>query len=143
MPKSVLIVDDSRVVRQALCQFFETSQEWKVVGEAADGAEGIQTAIELKPDLILLDVSMPKMNGVETASVIKKLLPDVYIIAFTLFDGTLGPRLSSAVGVDLVVPKAEGLTGLVNAIRQLIGTQGIAREQSRPDQSKPSITNQT
>lgn len=143
MPKSVLIVDDSRVVRKALCQFFETSPEWKVVGEAADGAEGIQTAIELKPDLILLDVSMPKMNGVETASVIKKLLPDVYIIAFTLFDGTLGPRLSSAVGVDLVVPKAEGLTGLVNAIRQLIGTPGIAREQSRPDQSKPGITDQT
>jgi DNA-binding NarL/FixJ family response regulator len=104
---------------------------------------GIQKAIELKPDLILLDVSMPNMNGIETASVIKKLLPDVYIIVFTLFDGTLGPRLSSAVGVDLVVPKAEGLTGLVNAIRQLIGTPGIAREQSQSDQSKPGITDPT
>ena len=117
--------------------------DWQITGEAADGAEGIQKAIDLKPDLILLDVSMPHMNGVETASVIKKLLPDVYIIVFTLFDGTLGPRLSSAVGVDLVVPKAEGLTGLVNAIRQLIGTPGIAREQSQPDDLKPGITDQT
>jgi two-component system response regulator NreC len=143
MPRSVLIVDDSRVVRKALCQFFETLSDWEIIGEAADGAEGIQKGIELKPDLILLDVSMPHMNGVETASVIKKLLPDVYIIVFTLFDGTLGPRLSSAVGVDLVVPKAEGLTGLVNAIRQLIGTSGIAPEQSQSVQSKPGITDQT
>ena len=143
MPKSVLIVDDSRVVRKALCQFFETLSDWEILGEAMDGAEGIQKAIDLKPDLILLDVSMPHMNGVETASVIKKLLPDVCIIVFTLFDGTSGPRLSSAVGVDLVVPKAEGLSGLVNAIRQLIGTSGIDRERCQPDQSEPGIADQT
>jgi len=120
MLKSVLIVDDSQVVRDVLRDFFETLADWKVRGEARDGAEAIQRAKELKPDLILLDFSMPKMNGLEAASVLKKILPNVHIIAFTMFADALGSKLSSA--VDLVVPKAEGLTVLAKAVQSLAGT---------------------
>ena len=91
---------------------------------AGEGAEAVRKATELKPDLILLDFSMPNMNGVETASVLKKMLPDVHIILFTRFDDVLGSSLVSAAGVDLVVPKSEGLTGLVKAIQPLMGTAG-------------------
>ena len=124
MPKSVLIVDDSRLIREVVRDFFETLADWKVAGEAGDGVEAIQKARELKPDLILLDFSMPKMNGLEAASVLKKMLPNVHIIAFTMFADALGSKLSSA--VDLVVPKAEGLTVLAKAVQSLLGTAGQA-----------------
>ena len=126
MPKTVLIVDDNQLVREVLQVFFRTQADWKVGGEAADGVEAIQKAMELKPDLILLDFSMPNMNGIEAASVLKKMLPDVHIIVFTMFADALGSRLSSAVGVDLVVPKAEGLTVLANAVQSLGGTAGLS-----------------
>ena len=124
-------------------RFFEKLSDWKVGGEAGEGAEAVQKATELKPDLILLDFSMPNLNGVEAASVLKRILPDVRIIVFTIFDDALGSRLSSAVGVDLVVPKSEGLTGLVKAMKRLMGTPEIIngqaqaeRRESTPEQPK-------
>ena len=77
---------------------------------------------------------MPNMNGVEAASVLKKKLPDAHIIVFTIFDDALGSSLVSAVGVDLVVPKAEGLTGLEKAIQHLMRTDGKRCTQSEPKQ---------
>ena len=130
---SVLIVDDNLMVRKVMRHFFETLPDWKVGGEAEEGAEAVKKAAELKPDLILLDFSMPNMNGVEAASVLKKMLPDVHIIVFTIFDDALGSSLVSAVGVDLVVPKAEGLTGLVKAIQRLMGTDGMSKGQVDAD----------
>ena len=127
MPKSVLLVDDSEVVRKVMRDFFETLTDWNIGGEAADGTEAIKKAMELKPDLVILDFSMPDMNGIETASVLKTTIPTAYIIVFTMFDEALGSTLSSAVGVDLVVPKAEGLTTLVKSIQHLMGTAGLIR----------------
>ena len=120
MPSSVLIVDDNPMVRLVMRRFFETQPGWNVGGEASDGAGAIQKAAELKPTLILLDFSMQNMNGIEAASVLKKMLPDVHIIMFTRFDDVLGSSLVSAAGVDLVVPKSEGLTGLVKVIQPLM-----------------------
>ncbi len=130
---SVLIVDDNQMVRKVMRHFFETLPDWKVGGEAEEGAEAVQKAAELKPDLILLDFSMPNMNGIEAASVLKKMLPDVHIIVFTIFDDALGSSLVSAVGVDLVVPKADGLTGLAKAIQRLMGTDGMMKGQVDAD----------
>lgn len=137
MPNSVLIVDDSYIVRKVMRNFIERRTDWKVGGEAGDGEEAILRAKELKPDLILLDFSMPNMNGIETASELKKLLPDAYIIVFTMFDDALGSRLSSAVGVDLVVPKAEGLTVLVKAVQNLLETSGRVENRAEVDRRAP------
>ena len=125
MASSVLIVDDNQMVRKVVRHFFESLPGWNVGGEAGEGAEAVQKATELKPDLILMDFSMPNMNGVEAASVVKKMLPDVHIILFTIFNDALGSGLTSAVGVDLVVPKAEGLSGLWKAIQRVMGTAGM------------------
>ena len=102
MPISVLLVDDSQIVRKVVRDYLETLTDWKIKGEARDGAEAIQKARELKPDVILLDYSMPNMNGIQAASELKKLLPNVFIVVFTMFDESLGSILSSAAGVDLV-----------------------------------------
>ena len=125
MASSVLIVDDNQMVRKVVRHFFESLPDWNVGGEAGEGAEAVQKATELKPDLILMDFSMPNMNGVEAASVVKKMLPDVHIILFTIFNDALGSGLTSAVGVDLVVPKSEGLSGLWKTIQHVMGPAGM------------------
>ena len=142
MPMSVLIADDNKVIRNAMLDFFETLTDWKIGGEAKDGTEAIRKSIDLKPDLVILDFSMPGMNGVETASVIKKFLPNVRIIVFTMFDEALGSRISSAVGVDLVIPKTEGLTVLVKAVHNLMGTVGLLEGKTNAPHQAASSTEQ-
>jgi DNA-binding NarL/FixJ family response regulator len=142
MPLSILLADDNKVIRTAMLDFFGTLTDWKIAGEAKDGTEAIQKSIELTPDLVILDFSMPGMNGVETASVIKKLLPNVHIIVFTMFDEALGSRLRSAVGVDLVIPKTEGLTVLVKAVHNLMGTVGLLEGKADAARQAASSTEQ-
>jgi chemotaxis response regulator CheB len=65
VPKHFLIIDDSPIMRKTLRQALERQAGWEVCGEAADGREGIEKAQQLKPDLIVLDLAMPVMNGLE------------------------------------------------------------------------------
>jgi DNA-binding NarL/FixJ family response regulator len=113
--------------------FFETLTDWKIKGEAGDGAEAIQMATEIRPDLILLDFSMPKMNGIESASVLKKMLPYAHIIVFTMFDAAVNSRIGSAIGVDLVIPKNEGLNGLVKIVDYVMTSAGLIESGARAD----------
>lgn len=83
MPKRILIVDDSAVLRKTLRQTLERHDGWEVCGEAANGREGVEKAQRLKPDLILLDSSMPALNGLEAARQLKRLLPSVPLLMFT------------------------------------------------------------
>ena len=85
-PTKVLIVDDHALLRQGVRNTIEPEQDFEVVGEAEDGAEALAKAKELKPDLILMDISMPHGSGLEALSSIKKELPDVKIIMLTVHD---------------------------------------------------------
>ncbi len=71
----ILIVDDEKAVRTALGRLLATRKEWQVVGEAADGAEAIGMARELQPDIVIMDITMPEMNGLDATPEIKKALP--------------------------------------------------------------------
>ena len=77
MPKCILIVDDSALIRRMIHETLEQQDGWEVCGEAADGREAIEKAQQLKPDLIVLDLSMPVMNGLEAARVLKGLFPSL------------------------------------------------------------------
>jgi DNA-binding NarL/FixJ family response regulator len=114
-----LIVDDSPEVRSVIRAFLQIKVGMSVCGEAGNGVEAIEKAKELKPDLILLDLVMPLMNGVEAASVLKRLLPQSRIVLFSMYDEALGKALASAVGVDVVLPKVNGLTGLEESLQAL------------------------
>lgn len=118
--KSVLIVDDNKTVRRVLRMFLEDTAHVEVCGEAADGTEAIERAKETKPGLILMDLSMPNMNGVEAASVIRKLIPKARIVVFTLHADVLGKSKAKFPGVDLVISKTEGAAGLMTAVRALL-----------------------
>jgi DNA-binding NarL/FixJ family response regulator len=117
---AVLIVDDNTNVRAAIRSFLERNMKIRVCGEAANGLEAIAMATARKPGLILMDLSMPSMTGVEAASIIKKQSPEARIIVFTLYSDTLSSSMARAVGVDVVVSKSEGSTGLMNALLPLI-----------------------
>jgi DNA-binding NarL/FixJ family response regulator len=120
MPKSILIADDNETVRKVARLFLETQVELEVCGEAVDGVDAIEKAKQLKPDLVVMDLAMPRMNGVEAASVLKGLMPRMPIVIFTLYSELLGSSLSSAIGVDAVLSKPEGGWNLVECVRSLL-----------------------
>ena len=122
VPKSILIADDSDTVRHAVRVFLER-RGFTVCCEAGDGVEAIEKAQELKPDVILLDVAMPRMNGIEAAPVLKSRLPKTQIILLTMFSDSLGQSLMSALGVNAVVGKADGLAKLLEHVDGLLGSQ--------------------
>lgn len=100
MSNGLLIVDDNAGIRSLIRTFVE-SQGYKVCGEAVDGVDAIERANQTYPDLILLDLSMPRMNGAKAASVLKGMMPNVPIILFTLYefgDAIAGRRGALKVG---------------------------------------------
>jgi DNA-binding NarL/FixJ family response regulator len=119
--KQVLIADDSTTVRRILRHFLQDRRGVKVCGEAANGFEAVEEAKRLKPDLVLLDLAMPEMNGAEAASVLKKMMPNLFIIVFTMYSENIGRTLTSAVGVDLVLSKPDGMKALADAVESLVG----------------------
>jgi len=83
MPVRVLIADDHSVVRQGLRMFLGTDGELEIVGEARDGSEALRMALELQPDVVLMDLLMPVMDGIQATAAIRREAPDVEVIALT------------------------------------------------------------
>jgi DNA-binding NarL/FixJ family response regulator len=120
----LLIVDDDATLRSVIRDFVE-ADGYKVCGEAADGVEAIRRAAELQPDLILLDLAMPRLNGAEAASVLRRGMPHVPIVWFTMYADHFGEKLASAVGVDVVLSKPQGMSKLGEHLKILLGERGI------------------
>jgi DNA-binding NarL/FixJ family response regulator len=118
---SVLVVDDYAAVRSAIRVGLERYSGFSVCGEAEDGMDAIEKATKLKPDFILLDLSMPKMNGMETAAALKRMIPNVLIVAFTMYSELLGKSLPSTAGIDAVIDKLAGIGKVVECARNLLG----------------------
>jgi NarL family two-component system response regulator LiaR len=119
--KLVLIADDSVTVRQVLKRYLSNRGDVVVCGEAVNGREAVQRALALKPDLVLLDLAMPELNGAEVASVLKGAMPETRIILFTMYRENVGKYLSSALGIDAVLSKPDGVTKLAAAIDSALG----------------------
>ena len=117
--KSVLIADGNPDFRAALRIFLEGDLQMRISGEAADGVEAIEQAKRENPDLIVMGLSMPMINGVEAASIVKKLLPGIRLILFTLYSDTIRESLARAAGIDLVIPKSEGARALIEGLRRI------------------------
>jgi len=126
--RRILVIDDGASVRDVIRIFLEHAG-FEVCGEAGDGMEAIEQARKLKPDLIVLDLAMPRMNGAEAATVLSQTMPNVPIVLLTLYQNVLGNALASAVGVKAIVDKTDGMAKLVECIRSLL--DGPA-EQSEP-----------
>jgi len=114
----ILVVDDHAVVRQGLKMFLALDDELEIVGEAANGEEAIRRARELKPDVVLMDLLMPQMDGIAATAVIRRELPDVEVIALTsvLEDKAVyGAMRAGAIGYLLKDTEADELCRAIKA----------------------------
>jgi DNA-binding NarL/FixJ family response regulator len=126
MPHTILIVDDSPEVCNIVRTFLQRDVTFQICGEAGSGLEAIKKAEELRPDMILLDLKMPGLNGIEVATVLKRVLPRAQIVLFSAYIDSLGgTTLASAAGIDLVVQKGS-LADMVQSLKTLISHKWIS-----------------
>jgi DNA-binding NarL/FixJ family response regulator len=120
MAKTVLIVDDNAFVRKALCELFAQETDIEVCGEAANGRSAIEEAGRLHPDLIVLDLLMPVMNGLDAARTLKRMMPSVPLIMYSAFEDRFSERLARLAGISELVSKYQHVSVLINTARGLL-----------------------
>jgi DNA-binding NarL/FixJ family response regulator len=114
--KQILIADDSATVRDALRFLLSQQERFAVCGEAVDGEDAVAKAKLLDPDVVLLDLAMPKMNGAEAACILRESNPHARLVLFTMHGDSIGRDLAAAVGVDRVISKHGGVEELIACI---------------------------
>jgi two-component system response regulator NreC len=115
----LLVADDHKIFRQGITKLLEQEPDLQVVGEAADGREAVKKATELKPDLVLMDIAMANLNGLEATKQIKKVLPETKIIMVTMHKNEEYILQSFQAGASGFILKEGAVEELVNAIRSI------------------------
>ena len=118
--RKILIVDDDMRFRRFVRELLSPEEDLQVVGEAVDGQEAIRKAQELKPDLALVDISMPRMNGLDVTRRLKKILPEIAIIILTIHDIDEYKKAAIASGASAYVVKKTMMAELVPAVRMTL-----------------------
>ena len=122
--KTILLVDDSDFERFTIRAAVEGLTNFRVCGEAPNGVEAVKMATDLKPDLVVMDLAMPLMNGLEAAALLKNAMPGVPIVLLTLYADEVPVLRSSVFGVATVLSKADGLAPLLECLDNLLGSAG-------------------
>ncbi len=120
MPTTILIVDDNQGVRNVLTRILQKGQEFRVVGEAEDGSEALELARALSPDLILMDLAMPRVNGLEATRRIKVERPGTKVIILTRYEEDAYRQAATQSGADAFLSKGTRLAELLATIRQVV-----------------------
>jgi DNA-binding NarL/FixJ family response regulator len=118
MPCSLLIVDDNALVRQLLRTCLSQYSDWQICGEAINGEDAVRKVEELMPDVVILDLQMPVMGGLEAARQIRAIAPSTAMVMFTMHSSPQLLREARAVGISDVISKTDLLAdGLLPALR--------------------------
>ena len=117
---SVLIVDDNPAVRQLICELFTREADFRVVAEADNGRDALTKAEELNPDLIVTDLSMPQMNGLEETRALRKTMPMLPVILYSAHMDSFVEKEARAAGASAVVPKIDVVAMLIPTARTLL-----------------------
>jgi DNA-binding NarL/FixJ family response regulator len=120
LPSRILIADDHSIVRRRLKALLEGRAGWQVCGEATNGLEAVQKSAALKPDLIILDLAMPLMNGLEAAREISSASPGVPILMYTNYAFASLTAEARQNGIRQVVAKGDSLNQLLSAVEALL-----------------------
>ncbi len=96
----LLIVDDHEIGRATLRQMLELTTTFEIVGEASNGVEAVALVEQHKPDVVLMDIQMPMMSGIEATEIIKKRYPNIYVLALTMFGDDASRAAMKRVGAD-------------------------------------------
>jgi DNA-binding NarL/FixJ family response regulator len=117
----ILLADDHEIVRHGLRRLLETQSGWEICGEAGSGTEAVEKARQLKPDIAILDYSMPELNGAEAARQILAHAPETEILILTMHDSEQLLREVLALGARGYVLKSDAMSEMVKAVRSLAG----------------------
>lgn len=120
MSISVLIADDNTLIRNGLCNLFGGEEDFDVCGQASNGREAIEKAQELQPDVIVLDLAMPVMNGLDAARLIKRIMPRVPVVMFSAYSDTFTENEARSAGISALVSKLDSASMLVEKCRSVI-----------------------
>jgi DNA-binding NarL/FixJ family response regulator len=119
MARTILVADDSPLMRKMLCEIFEDEKDYDICAEASNGQEAIDLALKHRPELIILDLSMPVLNGLEASRELKRIMPSVPIILFTQYADLGNGLVAAGLLVDRIVSKGD-VRRLMEHIRLLI-----------------------
>lgn len=120
MVKSVLIAGDNAFVRQRLGGLFRRESDFEVCAEAENGKQAIEEAQESQPDLMVLDLSMPVMNGLDAARALKRMMPEVPIVLFSAYADSFTEKEARSAGVSVLVSKFGDISSVVGIARNLV-----------------------
>jgi DNA-binding NarL/FixJ family response regulator len=120
MSTTVLIVDDSPPIRRSLRIWFEGRQGWQICGEAENGAAAIEQVKALNPDIVILDLSMPVMNGLDAARHISSIAPKTAMVLLTMHASEFLVQDAQRAGIKAVVSKLDGPATLMASVESLI-----------------------
>ncbi|MGA2019201.1 MAG: response regulator [Candidatus Sulfotelmatobacter sp.] len=129
MGQKILIVDDNSMIRSSLRSWIEGNADWRVCGEAENGQIAVEKVETMRPDIVILDLQMPVMNGLEAARQISHVAPNTAMVMFTMHPSTELLKVAQTVGVREVVSKADQLSGpLLVALKQICAPRCRDRE---------------
>ena len=120
MPR-VLIVDDHAFVRRGVQMILESFPDWELCGQAVNGLEGVRLADQLKPDVVLMDVSMPEMDGIEATRLVRQADVHIKIVLLTLHESAEVLRSGFRAGANGYLLKADAEEELIKALRVVVG----------------------
>ena len=118
--RSVLIVDDGPLLRQKMCEILRREGDFDVCGEAGNGQEAIEKAQQLHPDLIIMDLSMRGMNGLEAVHALREALPSTPSIMFSNYSDAFVKKLALSLGVAAVISKSQSISVLLRTARGFV-----------------------
>jgi DNA-binding NarL/FixJ family response regulator len=117
----VVLADDHEVMRKGLKALFNEHSHWTVCGEAENGKEAVDLVLELQPELVVLDVSMPLMNGLQAAAKIRQLAPSTKIVMLSMHNSKYIAQEALHAGADIFLTKQQAGTELIRTIDSLFG----------------------
>lgn len=120
-PVKIVVADDHDVVRAGVKTILQARPDWDICGEAADGQEAVDQVQKLHPDVVILDVSMPRLNGLEAAEKITQLQTDTRILIFTMHDSKSIARAAEKAGAQGLVIKSYAARDLIRALDVVLG----------------------
>jgi DNA-binding NarL/FixJ family response regulator len=131
----ILVVDDNEAVRRGICQLLESQADIEIVCQASDGADAVQKAREHRPDIVLLDITMPAMNGFEVTRIIRQELPSTQILIVSQHESTIHEKDAFAAGASGYVVKSDAARDLLPAVRRLQSQGRRAESEKAPGTS--------